>query len=205
MNKPARTRLSGAERQEQLLEAAADLVRRDGPEALTMEGLAAASGVTKALPYRYFANRDAVLLALYRRQNLIYDDALAHAMRDVSDLEGAMRALVAIWSDMTANGNGIPALNQARTADGELEAEVALRTQASVRFIAELISTHGGLPRTQAMLAASVLLAGSRGLAHIWEHTTAPRSKLNETFVRMSLGAVDAIAPGAETRGSRRL
>ena len=54
------TRLTRAARREQLLDAAAQLGAAS-LDSVTMEGLAAQAGVSKALPYKFFANRDEVL------------------------------------------------------------------------------------------------------------------------------------------------
>jgi AcrR family transcriptional regulator len=64
------TKLTRGERRESLLDAATELLGAGGPGAVTMEGVAAAAGVTKALPYRHFPNADAVLVALVERFNL---------------------------------------------------------------------------------------------------------------------------------------
>ncbi len=55
-------------RHQQFLDVAADLVRTRGLGAMTMERLAEEAGVSKALPYRYFDNADAVFVALYQRE-----------------------------------------------------------------------------------------------------------------------------------------
>lgn len=64
-----------------LVEAALKVVEKDGPEALSMRELAAALGVSRAAPYRHFADRDALLAAVAARGfeglNLGYEAALA--------------------------------------------------------------------------------------------------------------------------------
>ncbi|NJN51121.1 MAG: TetR/AcrR family transcriptional regulator [Gammaproteobacteria bacterium] len=189
-----RKRLRPEERAEQFLLAAADIVRRDGTQALTMESLAAACGVNKALPYRHFSNRDAVLVALYKRQNDAFDLALAAEMQVARSFEDALRALVDTWSKQAASGAGLPALQEVRTSDGELETLRANRIQASVAYIAHMIGRYWDISKRDAILAASVLFAGSRGLTAIWDHTHAPRAALNESFIRMAIGAVKAVA-----------
>ena len=62
-----RTRLSPEVRRDQLLDAAAAVIAGEGTQAMTMERIAEGAGVSKALVYRYFANRSALLLELYER------------------------------------------------------------------------------------------------------------------------------------------
>ncbi len=47
-----------------LIEAARQLVEEKGPERLTMSDASRAAGVSTAAPYRYFADRDALLDAV---------------------------------------------------------------------------------------------------------------------------------------------
>ena len=68
-------RLTGNERKTNFLAAAHALIRQRGLEALTMEGLAAHCNVNKALPYRHFANRDDVLVALFDHESSEFDAA----------------------------------------------------------------------------------------------------------------------------------
>lgn len=63
-----RRRLSGAERRERFVDAAAQIVVEAGPSAVTMDGVAARTGVNKRLAYRFFANRDALLRAVLDRE-----------------------------------------------------------------------------------------------------------------------------------------
>jgi AcrR family transcriptional regulator len=187
-------RLSSAERKASFLDAARALIRERGLEALTMEGLAAHCGVNKALPYRHFANRDDVLVALYDQENNHFDVRLAKASARASGFEDKLRALILIWHGDVASRSGTPELMQARTVSGELEARRRVRMQIAVDYIADLIQESYKVRRADAKLAASVLLAGSQGLAAIWRTTGAEHKKLIESFVRMSVGAVAAIA-----------
>lgn len=58
-------RLGRAARREALLDVAAGLVGSGQLDAVTMESVAEASGVSRALVYRHFANRAELLGALY--------------------------------------------------------------------------------------------------------------------------------------------
>jgi AcrR family transcriptional regulator len=68
-DKPARAaRLAPELRREQMLEAAAALALGQGVSACSLEAVAQAAGVSKALAYKYFPNRDALMVALIRRE-----------------------------------------------------------------------------------------------------------------------------------------
>lgn len=66
--RPRAQRLDPAERRTQILECAAELLMRDGLSNCSLEAVAKASGVSKPLVYKYFANRDALLSALLHRE-----------------------------------------------------------------------------------------------------------------------------------------
>lgn len=53
---------------EAIFEAAAQIVERDGPAALTTNAIAARAGVSIGTLYQYFANREAILIAMGRRE-----------------------------------------------------------------------------------------------------------------------------------------
>lgn len=189
-----RPRLSGEARKEAFLIGAAEIISTRGLEGLTMEGLAAHCGVNKALPYRHFANRDDLLVALYEAENQRFDEKLASSGIREKDFEAQLRALVNTWYNDVLEGTGTPELLQARTSQGVLEARRKVRMQVAVDFIADLIQASYDLPRVEAKLAAGVLLAGSLGLAALWQTSDADPEALIESFIHMSLGAVAAIA-----------
>jgi len=62
-----RTRLARDERREQLVDAAAAVFQGRDPAEVTFEEIADAAGVSRALVYNYFGDRNGVLEAVYRR------------------------------------------------------------------------------------------------------------------------------------------
>jgi AcrR family transcriptional regulator len=64
-----RARVPRAERREQLLDVALDLLAQDGFEALSMEAIARREGVNRVVVYRSFANLQLLTVALLRRED----------------------------------------------------------------------------------------------------------------------------------------
>jgi AcrR family transcriptional regulator len=66
-----------------LVDAAIDLLRESGPEALTLRGAARAAGVSQAAPYRHFKDRRALVAAVaddgFRRLLLAMSEAASPA------------------------------------------------------------------------------------------------------------------------------
>ena len=94
-------------RVEAILDAAERLVVERGVEALTTREIAVAAGVPVASLYQYFADKEAVLLALAERDMAEMDEQVAAdlaALAEADDLsvatlvETAMRAFVAVYA-----------------------------------------------------------------------------------------------------------
>ena len=77
-----------------LLDAALPLIRKGGPEALTLRAVARAAGVSQAAPYRHFADRRALVAAVaeegFRGLGDAMSGAMAQAMR-AGDMRLAFR------------------------------------------------------------------------------------------------------------------
>ncbi len=77
-----RRRLTGAERRAQLLDVARDIVAADGYSALTVDRVAAGSGVTRAVVYQQFTDLAGLLTALLDRESAV-------AFAGIGSVEGA--------------------------------------------------------------------------------------------------------------------
>ncbi|RKW70006.1 TetR/AcrR family transcriptional regulator [Galactobacter caseinivorans] len=67
MGAPERKRLSRAERGEQMLHHAREILRHQGSDALTLARVAETAGVTKPIAYDHFGTRGGLLLRLYEQ------------------------------------------------------------------------------------------------------------------------------------------
>src|SRR3954447_3739692 len=82
-----RTRLARDERREQLVDAAAAVLEGRDPAEVTFEEIADAAGVSRALVYNYFGDRNGLLEGVYQRNG----DRLQIAVRDALVDEGEGR------------------------------------------------------------------------------------------------------------------
>ena len=118
-----RRRLTREDRLRQLLEAAWQLVRDEGTEALTLGRLAEEAGVTKPVVYDHFGTRSGLLVALYQdfdaRQTRLMDAALAAGEPTVL---GRARVIAAAYVDcVLLQGREIPGVIAALASSPELE------------------------------------------------------------------------------------
>ncbi|MDV6210682.1 TetR/AcrR family transcriptional regulator [Rhodococcus erythropolis] len=90
----ARTRLSRADRYEQLVEVSWALVREEGADALTLGRLAERAGVAKPVVYSHFASRAALLATLFKefddRQTVMLGEYLEAAEESVNGRANAI-------------------------------------------------------------------------------------------------------------------
>lgn len=191
-----RQRLSGEERRDTILDAARALIREQGIEKLTMDRVAARCGINKALPYRHFKNKDDLILTLFKNGETEVSDAVAIAMHGITDYEAATRALVFGWLGVVKEGRSLPSLWQARSNDGAIEALREERVTQILGFVTDLIRSSYDIDAKQAELAAAVLFSGTRGLLALAESTPLDIDELAESFVKMSVGAVEAVSRG---------
>ena len=160
-------------RVEELLDAAARLVVEQGVEALTTRDIADAAGVPVASLYQYFADKEAVLLALAERdmaemdQQVAADLALLEGVTVASLVRTTMEAFVAVYHRRRAfveiylRGRGNPAVAQ---FGREHNARVALDLRA---FAVDAGVARADLPPQAAGLAVEV---GDRVFQLAFEH-----------------------------------
>lgn len=94
-----RTRLSAAERREQLLDATKALVDEQGFHAVSIEAVARAAGITRPIVYHHFDGLDELLLALLERET-------ARALEQLAGLvsgEGMLASFVAYLDAVAAD------------------------------------------------------------------------------------------------------
>ena len=92
--RPYAPRMAVEDRREQLLDAALDVIARDGWQALTMEALAREVDVTRPVVYSAFRDLSAVLAALFRRQEERARKVVESSLPTMEDLEDPDAALV---------------------------------------------------------------------------------------------------------------
>jgi AcrR family transcriptional regulator len=94
-----RARTRDPARKQRIVSAAADLVARNGYNAVGMADIGAAAGVTASAIYRHFESKSAILAAVF---DSVIDRLLASASRVVEDSSGVAAALSALIEDQVA-------------------------------------------------------------------------------------------------------
>lgn len=187
------TRMKRSERAEGLLEAATDIILERGVEGLTMEGLAARAGVSKALPYQHFANRDEVLLAVWKREHLAFDARMLAAIEPLESTEDRFRAMLEVWLDETESWGVQARLDQPGVGPPQLQDLRNERSERVANFLADLLQADYDLGREDAMTTAAVLLGGALGIVQLRSRGGWGRDQLVDAFMRACRGAIAAV------------
>jgi len=196
-----RTRLSPEARQNQLLDSAAAIVADEGTEAMTMERVAEGAGVSKALVYRYFGNRSALLLELYERES--DTQPLANRIRGARCFEDRLRAITSPYFDaVERSGLLFHRLVGEKSIEEDVEA-FRRQTRASVlRFWVTQLRTEG-LERGQATAFATMFQAAVEAAGGLVARREVDRTVAEEQFYESALAALQAAKHAARQRAGR--
>jgi AcrR family transcriptional regulator len=192
-------RLAADVRREALLDIARALVEEGGLANVTMATVAERAEVTRTLVYKHFANRDAILGALYQREAAALDGALRRQVAAAPDgFEPKLRAFavaVAHAADTRAQFF-VPLRPFGRTAD-QRQTQRSWDSRTSTYF-ATLAAEEFGLDRKLARSAVAVLLSGI--VAQLTQPGTrrpaGRRDAQIDLYVRLAVGALEAVAEG---------
>lgn len=175
-----RRRLRSDDRRHQLLDTAAALVVADGAGSLSMERLAAAAGVSKALPYKHYDNIDAVLVDLYRREVRGLGTAVWAAMRSAPTRQALTRTAIGTYFDELERRRDVLA---ALTGPGTTVAAGAGTDRVGVAFEADVLVEFAGLERSRAEELAGIVQGAIVGAAGVWLGGRGRRQQLEDDLV----------------------
>ena len=173
------------DRREHFLQVTAELIAARGVEAVTMEAVAAAAGVSKGLGYAYYENRNDLLLAVVEREMGALDARVGEALGTAEGFEASIRAGVRAWMDvLKERGALLQQLMQADLPEGPLEERRADTFRRAQEFFGDMAAAEFGVPKRKARVVAAVMLAGLRGIVDRWLAGDS-RKMLEDTFVHL--------------------
>lgn len=181
-----RRRLSREARYQQLIEAAWQLIRTEGTEALTLGRLAEQSGVTKPVVYDHFGTRSGLFAVLYQefdaRQNALFDAAL---MQSEATLPARARVMAESYVNcVQKQGREIPGIIAALVGSPELEQIKRAYEVAFIEKCREMLTPFtGGNALSNASLWA--MLGAAESVAY-----ASTRNEITEQQARDELYAV---------------
>ncbi|WP_158566712.1 TetR/AcrR family transcriptional regulator [Actinomadura craniellae] len=193
-------RLARSDRQEVLLQAAAELVAAGPADAVSIEAVAERAGVSRPLVYKHFANRDDLLSAVYRREAALLHARLAEGVGRASTVEEMFRILVhgllraqaergAVRATLRAGGGAVSAARRDQRG----------RNRATVRYFTARAVAEYDLDPVRAGAAVTLALSALETVLTHWCHDPTPERArtLEDAYVALAVGGLTHLAQTA--------
>ncbi len=193
-----RPRVDSAQRREQLIDAAADIVSAAGISALTIEAVVAKLGVHRPIVYRHFANAEMLLNAVIERELRDLRLSSQAAIRDVVGFDNRVRAAVSAWMEHFAKSPVVMTVGLVqRPSTDSMRSKRREQNDRSMRFfVAEF--TAEGLTRIDAEIAAAAMLHALVGIVSLWGQRRITRRVAIDRYVRIARGTLEALRAAEE-------
>ncbi len=164
--KPRRTRLAPQERSQLILDVAAQIVIAEGVSGVNMDRIGRDAGISKALVYNYFPNRNDLLRVLLLREVRLYNDQQRAAAEATRDIDALIRVTTRTYLDHIADKGVLieRLMSEPTIAQGMGEMERAGRAQ-TVEYLAARLSEGQSMPKEIArmMIELGLGLTGAGG------------------------------------------
>ncbi|MDO8801964.1 TetR/AcrR family transcriptional regulator [Phenylobacterium sp.] len=201
MTERIRTRLTPAARRDQILDVAARVIVQEGLQAATMERLARAAHVSKALVYTYFATRDGLLGALLQREQAdLGDRGMAAALRAETFPDLIAQTTRHYLEHVRDRGPLIAALLADPSTAALMEAESRINRDQTIRYLVRATRRAYGLPLAPAIVAVDMLMgATGRAGSRVADGELEIEDAVN-LCVQIALGGLERLAAQARAR-----
>lgn len=180
-------RLPKAQRREQLLDVALDLVREEGTDALTLARVAERAGVSKPIAYEHFETRAGLLVALYRlydeRQLVQLQQALVRTPKAAADVARVVaRAWLTCVAEMGREWQAVSAALKGAPEMGGVQQDLI---EASVRQFCEAFAPFTRRTRADLRVRCVALLGAAEALGQDVVRGTTPMARAVDALSEM--------------------
>lgn len=192
--------MSADQRRLQLLDAARAVVARAGLSGLTMESLASGAGVSRALVYQHFADRESLLLALLEAEWDWLDERIVPALADTDDLaERAAAAVRPYFDAKSERGPVFAALLLGPTADvPAIHAAMHSYARRTTRYWSREVRDRFGVDEHTARAFIAVMTGAFEGAARQWWFAERPgRAALEDAYLSVVRATIQAVGETA--------
>jgi AcrR family transcriptional regulator len=165
---------------EQILDATAELLELKGLEAINTNAIARAAGINVATLYQYFPNKQAVLLALFKRFSTQRIDTASSSFAGMSrsaDWQAKVVATVDALFALRRRLPGTAALMQAMRVYPELRAYHRDTRAMVAQPLADEIAAASKVPMEEALLVANCAVEAHVAMLDFWQIETGGRDE----------------------------
>lgn len=194
-----RRRLPASERRERILDAAVRLFAERGYHAASMDGIAAAAGISKAVVYDHFTSKRELYTVLLDTIRGDLDTLIAEAIAPLPEGDRVWTAIDVFFGYVERNREAcrllfleVQGTTEAALIVQQLDDRVAEALSATLAANPEIFGGHPERER-QVRILAELLKSGIHGLASWWyRHPEVPRADLVARTVGLITPAIDA-------------
>jgi len=184
-------RLPRAERRQQLLSVAIEIIRTEGADRLTLGYLATRAAVSKPVVYDHFQTRSGLLIELYRSIDENQSNALRSALKGSRSLNETVRVLAAAYIHCSADTSGDwHAVGAALSGSEEKGAVYQELLDGYVDLFASVLQPHTKLSRFQLDRRCVGLIGAGEALSTAMVRGAYSESEAAETFALLIQGAL---------------
>ncbi len=184
-----------AERRELLLVAAERLLEEGGSDALRMDALARAGGVTRPVVYEHFGGRDALVVALLERHAERVRTHVAAAVATSTSFEDELRAATRAYLEVARrHGPAMRALVSASHLSPTIEAVRRSNWDAAVEHWSDRYRERAGLSRRDAEALVTAHVAALAALAGSCIEGRIGIARATDLHVTATLAALDSLS-----------
>ena len=194
--RPTDSSASAPGRREALLDVAAQMVGRGDVDAVTMESVASAAGVSRPLVYKHFSNRKELLRALFERESELLHRRLSRAVLDADGLEQMLRALVeGALAAQDERGATFVALAAGGGRPSDVRDVQHRRDSVTLRHFTRQSVKEIGLDEDVATTGMRLVLGSISLVLNQYQRQRSGKNaaRLADTFVALSMGGLRAL------------
>lgn len=193
-----RRRYSPEKRRALILDAAAELVGREGVSGLTAERIARHAGISKSLIYNYFPNITLLLQQLFERELRRLRRRQLEAAEQAESFEGLVRAVTHVYLEYIEQRGLIIERLQSEPSVAAIHDPTEYGRAAAVDYLARIVMRQFDLNEDMARAATDISLGLPATAGAYLLHPGMDRQQLEDITVTMILGSFAAIK-AAET------
>lgn len=187
-------RTAPADRRRQLLDTAEEILASGGTDALRMDALARAAGVTRPVVYAHFGDRDALIIALLARHATRVQEHVRSAMSIDQEFEPVLRSATRAYLDVaTAAGITMRALTTAEHLSPAIEAERRSYWGQATDMWALRYRNYAHIEQQDAHALAAAHLAALSTLAGLCAVGTLSVARATELHTTSTIAALNAL------------
>lgn len=163
-----------------------------------MEAVAEHAAVSRPLVYKHFANRAALLEALYARESAALHEEISAAVAEATTLEQMFRALVhGSLAAQMSRGATFAALRSAGRTPARRSEQRRRDRNTLGWFVKETVRTYG-MSESQARAAVSILLGAIDSVLNVFRVRPTPEHArlLEDTYVELVTNGLAGLSAG---------